>query len=249
MTDNALFLLIAGAATGGFVNGLAGFGTALFALGFWLRAFDPVEAVALVMVVSALTGLQGLWVIRDQIWPGRIRILRFLLPALIGVPLGLLALSQVNPRALNLLIAALMLLYGCYFILRRRLPQFDRPTPLADMGIGFAGGLMGGLAGLSGALPAMWCGLRPWPRHETRALLQCFNFTILSLGALILALRGTYDAGDGRALLIAVATAALSARMGIALFKRLSDGQFRWFLIALMVGAGALLLARTLTET
>ncbi len=60
-----LFLL--GAAAGGFINGLAGFGTALFALGFWLQVMPPVQAVAIVLVISVATGLQGLWQVRHTI--------------------------------------------------------------------------------------------------------------------------------------------------------------------------------------
>ena len=36
--------LIAGALAGGFINGLAGFGTALFALSFWLQILEPGQA-------------------------------------------------------------------------------------------------------------------------------------------------------------------------------------------------------------
>ena len=42
-----IYLLLAGLA-GGFINGLAGFGTALFALGFLLQILPPLEAVGLV---------------------------------------------------------------------------------------------------------------------------------------------------------------------------------------------------------
>ena len=62
-----LSLLLAGAAAGGFVNGLAGFGAALFALGFWLLVLPPVEAVALAASLSVLSRLQGVWVVRHGI--------------------------------------------------------------------------------------------------------------------------------------------------------------------------------------
>src|SRR5699024_8893634 len=41
VTLEFLFFVIAGAAAGGFVNGLAGFGTSLFALGWWLQVMPP----------------------------------------------------------------------------------------------------------------------------------------------------------------------------------------------------------------
>lgn len=41
--------LFMGAFLGGFVNGLAGFGTALFALGWFLQIMEPPAAVAVVL--------------------------------------------------------------------------------------------------------------------------------------------------------------------------------------------------------
>ena len=43
-------ILLAGALAGGFVSGLAGFGTALMALGLWLYILPPAVAVPLVLI-------------------------------------------------------------------------------------------------------------------------------------------------------------------------------------------------------
>ncbi len=243
---DALFLIIAGAAAAGFVNGLAGFGTALFSLGFWLQVFSPVQAVAMTLIVSCATGLQGLWVVRREIRAQKRRLLRFLIPALFGIPLGLLALGLIEPRPLKFLIAGFMLVYAAFFLIRRKLPHFDRPTPAADAGIGLLGGFLGGLAGLSGALPAMWCALRPWPRHETRAVLQPFNVVVLAISAAFLAVQGAYTTELLLPLAIALAVAVATAQIGIMTFKRISDSAFRWLIIALMLVSGLVLIAREL---
>ena len=47
-------LLLLGALAGGFVSGLAGFGTALMALGIWLYVVRPSIAVPLVLICSIL---------------------------------------------------------------------------------------------------------------------------------------------------------------------------------------------------
>lgn len=67
MTVEIGALLIAGAAAGGFVSGLAGFGTALFALGWWLQVMPPVQAVSIVLFMSVVSGLQGMLVVRRDI--------------------------------------------------------------------------------------------------------------------------------------------------------------------------------------
>ncbi|MGA9409404.1 MAG: sulfite exporter TauE/SafE family protein, partial [Roseobacter sp.] len=85
MTGHSILFLVLGAVAGGFINGLAGTGTALFALGFYLVVLDPVRAVAIVAFMSVLAGLQGLWIVRAEIFGQPRRLLRFLLPGLLGV--------------------------------------------------------------------------------------------------------------------------------------------------------------------
>ena len=239
-------LFVVGAAAGGFINGLAGFGTALFALGFWLQFLPPVQAVAVVVVLSVATGLQGLWVVRQAIFDQPLRLARFLLPALIGIPLGVLSLSILDPKVLKFTIAGMLVLYGGYFSLRRNLPKFERPTPIMDSIVGFLGGVMGGAASLSGALPTMWCSMRPWPKTETRAVLQPYNVAVLGLTCLVLVIRGEYTGQTLWLLAVALPVALVSAQVGIAVFKRISDTAFQRLLVVMTFLSGVILLIREL---
>ena len=54
MDTAAYALLFLGAFAGGFVSGLAGFGTALMALGIWLYVLPPSLAVPLVLICSVV---------------------------------------------------------------------------------------------------------------------------------------------------------------------------------------------------
>lgn len=226
------------------MNGLAGFGTALFALGFWLQIMPPAQAVAIVVVMSVVAGLQGVWLVRRSIMDHPRRLARFLVPALFGVPLGVAALSMLEPDMLRLIIAGFLILYGGFFTLRSSLPQFVRPTPVMDGVIGFAGGILGGAASLSGALPTMWCAMRPWPKAETRAVLQPFNVCVLALAAAVFAVKGVYTVQTVTYGLVALPVTMIFAQIGISVFKRLSDNQFRRLLIAMMLVSGLILMAR-----
>ena len=62
-----LFFLVAAGLSGGFVNGLAGFGTSLFALGWLLQVMPPREAVAIALACSIATGVPGIWAVRRSI--------------------------------------------------------------------------------------------------------------------------------------------------------------------------------------
>lgn len=244
MTTEFVVFLLAGAAAGGFVNGLAGFGTSLFALGWWLQVMPPLQAVALALALSVASGLQGVWVVRKSIaW----RLLaRFLIPALIGIPIGLQILSLIDASLLKIVIAVFLLLYGGFFIARRDLPAMRRPTPLIDAGVGFLGGILGAIAGLSGALPTMWLSMRDWTKAQTRAVLQPFNVIVLGLSATALVVDGAYDRQTLITLFIALPATMVCAQVGIWAFGRLSDGEFRRLLIALMLVSGVVLLLREL---
>lgn len=241
MTVSLIVFLLAGAFAGGFINGLAGFGTALFALGFWLQVLPAPTAVAIAVVMSVTSGLQGLWVVRGTIVAKPRRLLRFLLPAIPGIPLGVSLLTVVEPSILKLAIAGFLLAYGGFFAFRRNLPKLERPTPIVDGAIGFLGGVLGGAASLSGALPTMWCALRPWPKAETRAVLQPFNVAVLSLTLIIFVLKGSFDWPTLHLIAIALPATLAGAKIGILVFHRLEDDQFRRLQIGLMFISGLIL--------
>ena len=246
MTGNEVYYILLGAAAGGFINGLAGFGTALFALGFFLTVMPPVEAVAVTVVLSVISGLQGVWIVRRAMFENTPRLLRFIIPGIIGIPFGVWSLQLINVSALKLLIAFFLILYGGYFSFRGKLPRIAHSTPLIDGTVGLAGGVLGGAASLSGALPTMWCAMRGWPKQEIRAVLQPYNVVILALTAVMLALNGAYHERTLINLALALPTAMIAAQIGLFVFSRLSDAFFLRLLIGLTLISGTALLLREL---
>lgn len=242
MTVEFFLYLALGALAGGFINGLSGTGTALFALGFYLVVLEPVKAVAVVAFMSVLAGLQGLWLVRAQIREQPARLMRFLIPGLIGVPIGLSLLERIDESTLRLAVATLLIVYGCYFGFRASLPSFSRRTPIIDSFIGLTGGVLGGAASVSGAIPAMWLSIRPWTKSETRAVLQPYNIAILSTTVCLLFFKGAFDKTALTALAVTIPIGLLAAQIGIAVFKRLEDTTFRRLLIilTLLMGVGIL---------
>ena len=244
MSAETLIFLVMGAAAGGFVNGLAGTGTALFALGFYLLVLPPVTSVAIVALMSVLAGLQGLWVVRAQMKAKPLRMVRFVLPGLVGVPLGITLLQLIDAQTLRLGIVVLLIVYGSYFSFRSVLSSFNVRTPFIDALVGFVGGVLGGAASVSGAIPAMWLSLRPWPKAATRAVLQPFNVAILSTTVALLFFRGAYDSTAVSALLIVVPVGLVASQIGLFVFKRISDNLFRRLLIGLTLLMGLAILVQ-----
>ena len=140
-------LIVLGALCGGFVTGLAGFGTGLTALAFWLYVVDPVVAAALVVILSIVGQLQSLYTVRRAVrwqraWP-------FLLGGVIGVPLGVAALRLVDPKTLKGLLGLLLVGYTSITLGFRHLPTVAWGGKMADGVVGFGGGVLGGVSPVS----------------------------------------------------------------------------------------------------
>ena len=109
-----------GAFAGGLVNGLAGFGTGLVALGWWLMAMPINDAVSLVIIKSIFNGVQGLFIVRFSLNAPNLG--RFLVPALLGIGVRFAVLDWVNILFLKMTVATPLVLFGMYFTIWRHIP-------------------------------------------------------------------------------------------------------------------------------
>jgi uncharacterized membrane protein YfcA len=236
MTTAVFVLLLLGALAGGFVSGLAGFGTALMALGIWLYALPPSVAVPLVLICSIVaqtSTLPSIWRSIDftLVWP-------FLIGGLAGVPLGTLMIAHADPRVFKLSIGVLLLVFptALYFNSTPIAPRFGGRT--ADGMVGFAGGILGGLAGLSGPPPILWANLRGWDKEERRGIFQTFNWTILTASLGLQAGTGLVDVEVLWLALLAFPATLFGAWIGARAYHALSDRNFRDVALGLLFLSG-----------
>jgi len=233
-------VVIAGAMVGGFVNGLTGTGYALVSLGFWLQAMSPVHAAPLVALCSVLGHVQSLPSIWHGVrWP---RLWPFLLAGLLGVPLGTLLLERVSVPPLKLGVGLLLIVYSSWMGLVRRPPTITGGGRLADAAAGFLGGVMGGMASLSGPAPVIWVQLRGWSRDEQRGVNQPFNMAILATALVSAAVADLLDRQYLVWAIIALPTTIVGARLGLLLYGRIGERGFRRLVLVLLGFSGASLI-------
>lgn len=236
-------LVFAGALAGGLVNGLTGFGTGMTALPIWVHAVPPVLASPLVVICSVVGQLQTLpqiWHAIDlrRIWP-------FVGGGLLGVPVGTLLLPGIDPGTFKTTIGVLLVL-GCGFLLlHRRRTAFGGGGRAADAGVGFVGGILGGLAGLSGLAPTLWAELRGWEKDARRAVFQGYNVTILVFALVSQAAAGLFTAELGRLLLVALPGTIIGAWVGRRIYTRLDTRRFGTVVLVVLLFAGLALVATT----
>ena len=235
MSMVALVLLFLGAFAGGFVSGLAGFGTALMALGIWLYVLPPPVAVPLVLICSVVAQTATL----PAIWRSiDFRLVApFLIGGLLGVPLGTLLIAHADPRVFKLSVGVLLLIFPVALYFNRRPLVLRFGGRVADAAIGFAGGILGGLAGLSGPLPILWATVRGWGKDERRGVFQSFNWTVLSAALCLQASIG-FVALEVVWLALALPVTVFGAWLGARVYRVLSDRNFRDVVLGLLFLSG-----------
>lgn len=236
MTAAAYALLLFGALAGGFVSGLAGFGTALLALGIWLYVLPPSLAVPLVLICSVIaqtSTLPSIWKTIDfsLVWP-------FLIGGLAGVPLGTLLIAHADPKVFKLTIGVFLLLFPTALYFQRAPIAFKFGGKWADGAIGFAGGILGGLAGLSGPLPILWASLRGWGKGKRRGLFQTFNWTVLAAALCIQTFSGLVGLEVVWLALLAFPATLAGAWLGARTYHALSDRNFTDIVLGLLFLSG-----------
>jgi uncharacterized membrane protein YfcA len=232
--------ILAGAFVAGFVSGLAGFGTGLIALGIWLHVIAPPIAAALVVICSTVSQLQTLPAITHAMRPKLL--LPFILPGLIGVPLGAALLGQLQPGLLRAALGLVLIGFSAFMLLVRPTRPITWGGRAADALVGFGGGILGGLSGLSGPLPIMWSALRGWPKQTRRAVIQGFSFSMLVATLLAYLLAGLLTLEVAGFAAMALPGTMLGAWLGARAYRRLSDRRFDQVVLGLLTLSGLVLL-------
>jgi hypothetical protein len=236
-------LLFVGALAGGFVSGLAGFGTALMALGIWLYVLPPSAAVPLVLICSVVAQtatLPSMWKSFDLtlVWP-------LLIGGLLGVPIGTMLVAHADPAIFKLTVGILLLVFPTALYFSAPM-AFDFGGKIADGVVGLIGGILGGLAGLSGPPPILWASIRGWDKDERRGVFQTFNWTVLFVALGLQTASGLVGREVIWLAVLAFPGTVLGSWIGARLYHALSDRNFRDIVLGMLVISGAILVWNSL---
>lgn len=173
----ALWCMVAGAAA---LQSLSGFGFALILMPMAVMLLGLRTATPLV----ALFGFT-LYVVNISRQIRHVRwqdLLPLALGGVLGVPVGVYALTVVDEMIINVVLGAMLIAYAAYNLYR---PQWHVALPRWTVYIaGFIGGCLGGAYNTSGPPVILYGRLSGWPREEFRSTLQ--GFFLLSSTVVIL---------------------------------------------------------------
>jgi hypothetical protein len=242
--DTTLVTIIFLAATfvAALVTGLAGFAFGLVAAAVWLYILTPLQTATLIIWYGLLVQGYSVWKLRHAIsWA---RIAPLVIGSALGVPLGVFVLSAASPSSLRVGIGAVLVLYSLYALLRPSLKPFAAGGATADGAAGFVNGMLGGATGFAGIVVTIWSQMRGWPKDQQRSVFQPVGVATFLMCALWLGGRGSIS--RDLVWLFALGLPALFAGtwLGLKLYGKLDEAQFRKVVLILLLVSGAALLVK-----
>jgi uncharacterized membrane protein YfcA len=227
-----LVLISLAVAVASYAQAVSGFGFALIASPLIATLEGPKAAVVGGAVVATL---QSLYVIRRLRPDVRWRAVALITGAsLVGMPLGLFALSGLSKQGLTAVIGVIVLVFAVLMWRGWRLPD----TRLTEAAAGIVSGALATSTGISGPPIVITFHGRGMPPNVFRASLAGV-FTLQGVAAIgLFAAAGKFDASVWR--VIAVGTPAMIAGWlaGNRTFARIDPARFRGIVIGMLVISG-----------
>lgn len=239
MDGHLIFPFILATFLGGFVSGFSGFAMGIVVSGVWLHIITPIQTAALIAGYGLLTQGYGIAKLRHEwnwqsIWP-------LTLGTAIGIPIGVMLLTRINPASARTGVGVLLVVYAMYGLLRPPIGPLKIGAP-ADIAIGIANGLVGGLTGLGGIISTISCQLRGWSKDKQRAVFQPVLFAAFVIISISQFVAGSYTAETVKLYGIGLPFMVAGIWIGFKLYGTINDETFRKAVLMLVLIAGASLI-------
>lgn len=239
MDGTELALFLSTIFFGGLVSGFAGFALGLVVSPVWLHLFTPLQTA--VLIVSCGLVMQGYatWKLRRSLswrhmWP-------FIFGGAIGVPIGALLLTRIDPAYLRIGVGVLLVLYSTYGLARPAIRPIRAGLP-ADLTVGVFNGLLSGLTGLPGVIITIWCQSRGWAKDLQRTVFQPVILVTLLMSFVSLAATGGATLPTAKTFLLGLPALLAGAWSGMHLYGKMDEATFRKAILVLLLVSGVTLI-------
>jgi uncharacterized membrane protein YfcA len=234
----ALILFLVSAFVGGITTGLAGFAMGLVVSGVWLHVLTPVQTTALIVGYGLFVQAHGVWTFRRAM--DLRRVIPLVVGGALGVPLGILLLSHLDPFYVRRAVGVLLIAYSIYGMMQPKLKPVPASRP-ADGAVGFVNGILGGMTGLAGPILVIWCQLSGVPRHAQRAIFQPVILAAFVMTAIGLGIERALTLDVAILFALGLVPVAAGIWLGVHLYGRLDEAGFRRVILLLLFLSGIVL--------
>ena len=228
-----LFLL--GTFLASLVAGISGFAFGLVAAAVWLYILPPLLTATLIIAFGLVVQGYAVWKLRHSL-DGK-KLTPLLIGAALGVPIGVFVVAHANPQYLRASVGAILILFSIYAGLRPAL-KFVGGGAAADAGAGFLNGILGGATGFAGIIATIWCQLRGWPKDQQRTVFQPVGVATFAMSAAWLGGQGAVSREAIWLFVFGLPVLLAGSWLGLKLYGRLDEAQFRKVVLALLLLSG-----------
>jgi len=222
-----------------------GFGEGLVAvplLAFWI----PLPVAAPLAVLVSIT-VAGIVVVQD--WKKiHVRSAGWLvLSSLLGIPLGLLLLTNSHQRGVKAALAVIIISFSVYSLIGRAPLELTQDSRGWLLACGFFAGVLGGAYGMNGPPLVLYGSMRRWSAQHFRATLQGYFLpaSVIGMGGYWLA--GLWTSNVTRYYLLSLPVTFLGVHLGRVVNHQLQGEGFFKYLYFGLAGIGTLLLVQAIT--
>lgn len=241
-----VILLVVGAIVAGFVQGLSGFAFSMVAMSFWAWGLDP-KLASVMAVIGSFTGqLVSVFSVKRRLAFGDLA--PYLAGALVGIPLGVIVLPYLDPTIFKFGFGLVLLLWCPVMLFSRSMPPLRFGGRVADALAGAGGGFMGGIGGLTGAIPTLWCMLRGLEKEHQRAIIQNFNLSTLAVTLVAYIATGVVTREMLPLIPLVIGSLLIPSILGARLYIGLSQDAFRRIVLTLLTLSGVAMLAASVPK-
>jgi uncharacterized membrane protein YfcA len=235
-------ILLGAVFLGAIVQGFTGFAFSAVAGAILLQVAPANVTVPLLMLCSL--AIQGFVLVRLRGTISWQASLPYLVGGAGGVLLAAGLFDLIDVHTFRIAFGGFLVLYASWMLMRPQVALLlQKRRPLGHAAVGFAGGLIGGLTAMPGAVLAIWCDVQAMPKTAQRGVVQPFIAAMqtLALAFLFLKAPAVYQAMWPQ-LLIALPALLAGSMVGLYLFGKVKDAAFRKVVCGLLLLSGIAML-------
>lgn len=245
MSMTVIILVVAAVFIGALSRATFGFGEAVVSMP--LLALLPIDlhtSISLIglagLVVALFTAISG-WRYID-----RPALIRLVIGALLGIPLGLFLVIRLPTDTVTLVLGIFLILYGSYSFLKitfaKQAVKSRMNASFWALPVGVVSGVMGSAYNTHGVPVVVYGTLKRWEPNRFRGTLQA-HFLISGVFIVIgQALGGLWTKDLFFLFGVSVPFVVIATLLGVFLHKRIPQGKFERYVFLFLVLLGALLL-------
>lgn len=219
-----------------------GFGDALIAMPLLALVIDlniATPLVALIAFFIAISILIKNWknVEFKSAW-------RLIVASLIGIPIGLWYLKDVNENIIKLILGVLVFLFAIYSIIKPKLHKLN--SEYYSWIFGFIAGILGGAYNTNGPPIVIYSSLKKWNPQNFRATLQGYFFTTGILVIVGHGLAGNFTSEVLRYFAYCLPLVLVAVIIGARINKRIRVERFHKYIYIILLILGFMLILNSL---